>query len=198
MARLDDKQISELKLEQARQIHALLASDNMWNLYQRMYEGYQHLLALRAKWQPLARRYKNDPLQFCDKIMGPRWFELPDSASARLVQELLKTVAIVGKILTAPEEINRLDGQQLLKQLHALATRPPGRKPDAIHTQALALRQTTPPTGFHEICLRLIPAYAAMNSAERRAERERIRRGVARRQHKKALTRAQGSRNSAR
>jgi hypothetical protein len=197
MVPLDEKTLSELKLAQARAFQQWFASDNVWNLFQEMREVYEGLLSLGKKLQPLARRHKNNPVRFCEKTLGPRWFETPDRASARQVQELLKIFSVIQQFPTAPEELARLNGKQLLKHLQTLAAGAPGRKPAEIHARALLLRRAHPKMGMHQICLQLNPAYAAMSAADKRDERERIRSGL-RRRKKKAAIRAQAPRNTPR
>jgi hypothetical protein len=70
------------------------------------------------------------------------------------------------------------DARMLLKVMRTLAARPPGRKRLEIYAKALELRNANWP--FHEICKQLVPNYAVMSSAERRAKREQVRSGVAR------------------
>lgn len=180
MVPLDDKTLSELKLALARLFQRMFASDSIWNHFQWMCNVSKHLLPFRKELQHLARRHEKNALRFCEKAMGPHWFEPPNDASQRQVRELLKIVSDIPMFPPALEEISRLDGKLLLKQLQTLAARPGGRKPLAIYAKALALRKTTPPLSFHKICLRLNPAYADMKSAAKRSERERIRSGVTR------------------
>jgi len=180
MARIDDDTIAEVKLAQARQWQQLFAPDGYWDLMLQMYQASAWLLSKRQEWQPLAKRHKNSPLRFCEKTLGPEWFKLPQGASRRQVQALLKAAPDITRGLTSPQEISDSDGNSFLTFFRTLAARQPGRKPLGIYVRALALRQENPPWRFHKICQELNPKYSQMAPHQRRTERERIRSGVAR------------------
>jgi hypothetical protein len=180
MVPLDDKTVSELKLAQAQLFHRFLAADSTWDNFQSMYNFCKHLLPLRKVLQDLARRHETNATRFCEKVMGRHWFKPSNDTSPRQAKALLKILPRIPMFPAARGEISKLDSKLLLRQLQALASRPGGRKPLGIYAEALALRKTNPPLSFHEICRRLNPAYAGMNSAAKRSERERIRSGVTR------------------
>ena len=194
MTKLDEKTLNELKLAQARFYQNLFSSDALWNELLKTYWGCVRVLSDRGRLQPLAKRHERNPVRFCERIMGRRWFEPPKGASTRQVQTMLKASPAIARFLTMPQGIEDADAKRFIKILNTLASRPAGRKRSEIYAKAMALRQSG--TDYHRICMKLIPAYKTLSSFERRAKRDAMRTGVSRLQ--KAMMSAQGQTKSRR
>lgn len=189
MVSLDTKTLSELKLAGARFYQRLYASDDTWNHFESVVEVYKQVLPSRRKLQRLARRHEKSPSRFCERMMGPNWFEPPKNLSRHQIRALLKISSTMSMLALAPEEIGPLDGKPMLNLLQTLTARLGGRKPLEIYAKARELAKTNPPMSFHRICLQLNPAYAGMTPAEKRSERERMRSGVTRLKRKTTAAR---------
>lgn len=191
---IDEEMIIKFKRAEACFLQQLFASDGVWDKLQLHHQGLTALLADRSRLQPLARRYKKNPVGFCERVMGPHWFAPPQKTSQRQGEMLLETLSAVARLLAAPEIPDDCDRSRMLKFMQGLTARPAGRKGLWIYAKALELKQAN--KSFHEICRQLNPAYAKMSPAERRNERERMRSGVARLEQKGIEQ--QGSRNTPR
>jgi hypothetical protein len=178
MSLLDDKTLGDLKVATARFQQRLWASDSTWNQLLQMYQMCTRVLPHRVKLQSLAHRHEKNPIRFCEMLMGRDWFESPKQMSARQARTVLEATPVLTKALTAPHDMQEVDARMLLKMMRTLAARPAGRKRLHIYVEALEIRNTG--QTFHQICKQLVPNYAVMSSAERRAKREQIRSGVAR------------------
>jgi hypothetical protein len=178
MAPLDNKTLADLKLAQARFQQQVFASDSTWNHLLQMYQICTRVLPHRKELQSFAQRHEKSPIRFCERLMGRDWFEPPKQMSARQAQTVLEAAPLSTKLLTAPHDMQEADARMLLKVMRTLAARPPGRKRLEIYAKALELRNAGRP--FHQICKQLVPSYAIISSAERRAKREQMRSGVAR------------------
>ena len=83
---LDETTIVELKLAQARLFQQLFATNSTWTIYESQYRALAELLKNRKRLQALARRHKNDPERFCEKVKGKNWFVPPTRLSKRQIQ----------------------------------------------------------------------------------------------------------------
>jgi len=178
MAPLDNKTLAGLKLAGARFQQQMWASDSTWNHLMQMYQICIRVLPHRKDLQSLAQRHEKSPIRFCERLMGRHWFEPPKQLSARQAQTVLDAAPQFTKLLTAPNGMQDADARMFLKVMRTLAAKPPGRKRLEIYAKALELRNLD--QSFHQICKQLLPSYAIIPSAERRAKREQMRSGVAR------------------
>ena len=143
-----------------------------------MYQICTRVLPHRKELQSLAQRNEKKPIRFCERVMGRDWFGSPKQMSARQAQAVLGATPVLTRALTAPDNMQEVDARMLLKMMQTLAARPGGRKRLEIYAKALEFRSSG--QSFHQICKQLVPNYAAMSSAERRAKREQIRSGIGR------------------
>ena len=192
MTKLDEKTLNELKLTQARFYQNLFASDAIWNELLKTYWGCVRVLSDRERLQPLAKRHENNPIRFCEKVMGRGWFEQPKEGSTRQLQTLLQASPIITEFVTTPHGIEDANARQVIKILSTLTARPAGRKRAEIYARAMALRQSG--MSFHRICRELVPTYKNMSAPERRTKRDAMRAGVTR--LRKAMVIAQGATKS--
>lgn len=177
---IDEKTLAELKLAQARMFQQMYASQDLLNRTRLDHERMKRFL---TDWEdrllPIARRYRNNPLRFCEKVMGKEWFTPPPALTASQVQQFAASIPEFSSLLIAPPaDLGKIDGRNVLGQLQRLAGNPPGRKRLRLYEVASQLRKEG--ISVHEICLRLLPSYRQMSPYERRNARERVRSGMAR------------------
>jgi len=179
------KDLPDLKLDLARFLQQTFASDDVWNKAQLQYLQAAAFLADRQRLQPIARRYRKNPIRFCERELGANWFETVVLTTHKYqVQALSEILSTATKFLGSPELPTDADAKQMISYWRRLAARAPGRKLSEEFPRAYELRKQG--KTFHQICLLLIPAYAQMSPTKRRNERERMRSGVTRLEQKAA------------
>jgi hypothetical protein len=195
---LDEKTLEELKIAEARFYQQMFASEYLLNQQRAIHLAQVEFL---ADWEnrllPIAQRYENNPVQFCDEILikGKDWFTPPEDATPQQVRELLKVVPDMTSMITEPVDLNEVDGKMILKRLQTLTAKPPGRKQSEEFGKALELKRAG--MSIQQICRERNPSYAQMKSVARRNEEERMRSGIARREQKEKI-KSQSQRNTPR
>lgn len=181
----DEKTLAELKLAEARVYQQMWASEYQLKLQRAIHQAQAIKL---ADWEnrllPLAQRYENNPIQFCNEVCKEKtdWFSPPENVTQHQVRELLKMLPDITSMITEPVDLNKWDGKKLFKQLQTLAAKPPGRKPKPEYETALELQRAK--RSIDQICRELTPGYGQMKSVARRNEQERMRSGIARLEQK--------------
>jgi hypothetical protein len=180
---LDENTLQELKLSQARFFQQMWASQYAMHQQRSMHEAQKEYLAAWESWLlPLAQRYENNPVQFCETVMGQDWFTPPEDVTTQQVRELLKMSPDLTKLFTAPVDLSKVDGKMLLKRLQTFTAKPPGRKPSEEFGRALELKRAG--KNIHEICFKLVADYEKMGSVAQRVAHQRIRSGISRLEQK--------------
>jgi len=188
---IEEKILAELKLAYARSLQQLYASEHALNESRKVHQAQAIFLPFWEKsLLPRARRYKKNPIRFCERVLGlgPDWFTVPEGITTYQVREMLKMAPEMTSMITEPVDMSKLDGKMILKRLQTLAAKTPGRKSNPEFERAVELRRAG--KSIHQICLKN-PAYKQMSPDARRSERERVRNGI-KRCARKAKNKSQG------
>lgn len=180
MKGLDESTIEALKILEAQFHQRTWASDACWEMLLQQYRICMTILPVREKLQKLAQKYRDNPVRFCERVMGKKWFNPPKEIPSKLAEATLRTGPQLIAAFTNPDNMTEADARMFLGAMRTFAARTPGRKRSEVYAKALELRQTNPRMSFHQICLRLVPTYPQMSSAERRVKRDQMRSGVSR------------------